>query len=116
MEKADNNKGKFLCKLSDLEDLYCKSFTINIKRKPTRIFIVRKGEQVFGYINICPHALAPLEWNPDDFLDEDKENIICAMHGAKFTIEEGACVEGPCNGVGLISVDLVIDKGMVYLK
>ena len=116
MEKVDNNKGKFLCRLSDLEDLSSKSFTVDIKRKPTRIFIVRKSERVFAYVNICPHALAPLEWNPDDFLDENKENIICAMHGAKFTIEEGACVEGPCNGVGLTSVDLFIENGIVYLS
>ena len=111
-----NNKEAFLCNLSELEDLSCKSFTVNINRKSTRIFIVHKDDQVFGYINICPHAKAPLEWNPDDFLDENKENIICAMHGAKFTIEEGACVEGPCNGVGLTSLDLFIDKRMVYLK
>ena len=111
-----SNKEALLCKLSDLEDLSCKTFTVNIKRKPTRIFIVRKDELVFGYVNICPHAQAPLEWNPDDFLDESKENIICAMHGAKFTIEEGACVEGPCNGVGLTSVELFLDKGLIYLS
>lgn len=116
MNKAGNNKERLLCRFSDLEELSCKSFTVDLKRKSTQIFIVRKGEQVFGYVNICPHAQAPLEWNPNDFLDENKENIICAMHGAKFTIEEGACVEGPCNGVGLMSVDLLIDNDMVYIN
>ena len=69
----------FLCHLTDLDNLSCKSFKIKIKRKPTDIFIVRKGDQVFAYQNVCPHTQAPLEWNPDDFLDEKKETIICAM-------------------------------------
>ena len=115
MNKVGNNKKKPLCKLSDLDDLSCKSFTVDIKRKSMRVFIVRKGAHIFGYINICPHAQAPLEWNPDDFLDEKKENIICAMHGAKFTIEEGACVEGPCNGIGLTPVELNVVNGLIYI-
>ena len=115
MNKVSDKKKKPLCKLSDLEDLSCKSFTVNVKSKSTRIFIVRKDAQAFGYINICPHAQAPLEWNPDDFLDEKKEYIICAMHGAKFTIEEGACFEGPCNGVGLTSVNLSVVNGLIYI-
>ncbi len=116
MRAEDKSKDSFLCKLSELEDLSCKSFTANIKQKPTRLFLVRKVDNVYAYINVCPHAQAPLEWNPDDFLDERKEHIICAMHGAKFTIEEGECVEGPCNGVGLTSLDLILDNGMIYLK
>ena len=105
----------FLCLLTDLDELSCKSFNIKIKRKPTDIFMVRKGGQVFAYQNVCPHAQAPLEWNPDDFLDEKKETIICAMHGARFTIEEGTCVEGPCDGVGLTAIAVKIDNGDIKL-
>ena len=115
MNKLDDKKKKLLCNFSDLEDLSCKSFTIDYKNKPTRIFIVRKDVQAFGYLNVCPHAQAPLEWNPDDFLDEKKEHIICAMHGAKFTIEEGECVEGPCNGVGLTAINLNIANDLIYI-
>jgi len=116
MRAEDKSTDSFLCNLSELDDLSCRSFTANIKRKPTHLFLVRKDDRVYAYINVCPHAQAPLEWNPDDFLDEKKEHIICAMHGAKFTIEEGACRDGPCNGVGLTSLDLVIDNGMIYLE
>ena len=112
----DKTNTPLLCKLSEIEELSSKSFNIKIKRKKMDIFVIRKDDQVFAYQNICPHAQAPLEWNPDEFLDEEKENIICAMHGAKFTIEEGACVEGPCDGVGLTAVDVEIVDGEILLS
>jgi len=110
------SKSKFLCHIDDLENLQSKSFSIKLKRKPTDIFLVKKEDQVFGYVNICPHAGAPLEWNMDEFLDENKESIICAMHGAKFTIEEGECIGGPCDGNGLTQVDLIIKNKEIFYK
>ncbi|MEB8433422.1 Rieske (2Fe-2S) protein [Cocleimonas sp. KMM 6892] len=115
MKKDSAVTNQFLCKLSDLEDLSCKGFTVDVKQNSSRIFIIRKGDEVFAYLNVCPHALAPLEWNPDDFLDEKKEHIICAMHAAKFTIEEGVCIEGPCKGDGLTPVDISVSNGLIYL-
>ena len=105
----------FLCKLSDLNDLSSKSFTLKIKRRSTDIFVVRKNDLVYAYENICPHAQAPLEWNPDEFLDEKKETIICALHGARFSIEEGDCLGGPCGGVGLKALPIDIVDGDVFL-
>ncbi len=110
------SKTKFLCHVDDLENDQSKSFTIKLKRKPTDIFLIKKDNTVFGYINICPHAGAPMEWNPDEFLDENKESIICAMHGAKFSIEEGNCIGGPCNGDGLTKIDLVIENNDILYK
>jgi len=112
---SGSGKG-FLCHLADLDNLSCKSFKVTINRKPTDIFIVRKGKQVFAYQNVCPHAQAPMEWNPDDFLDQKKQTIICAMHGARFTIEEGACIEGPCDGGGLTAVAVEIKNGKILLS
>ena len=111
---SDSNKKQYLCKLNELTDPDSRGFTVKIKRQMTDIFIVRKAKQVYAYKNICPHAQAPLEWNPDQFLDEENTAIICAMHGAKFSIEEGECVSGPCNGVGLTSVELSIIDGDIF--
>ena len=106
---------KPLCKLSELEELSSKSFNVKLKRKTTDIFVIRKKDQVYAYQNICPHAQAPLEWNPDEFLDENKETIICALHGARFSIEEGDCVGGPCEGIGLTAVAVEVIENDVVL-
>ncbi len=109
MTKKPNST--ILCKLSELNDLTSKTFNVKIKRKSTDIFLIRKNNHIYAYENICPHAQAPLEWNPDEFLDEKKETIICALHGARFSIEEGDCLGGPCEGIGLtaVAVDVIND-------
>ena len=111
---AQNNN--YLCKLSELADPSSKSFQIKIGRKKTDIFVVRKGDEVYAYQNTCPHAQAPLEWNPDEFLDENRENIICAMHGARFTIHNGNCISGPCGGAALSVVAVEVLDGDVFYK
>ncbi len=112
---AKRSDSKILCKFSELGDLTSKSFNIKIKRKSTDIFLIRKDDQVYAYQNVCPHAQAPLEWNPDEFLDEKKETIICALHGARFSIEEGSCLGGPCEGIGLTAVEVDVLNDEIFL-
>ncbi|MCF6188991.1 MAG: Rieske (2Fe-2S) protein [Cocleimonas sp.] len=112
---AHKKKGQVLCQLSELEDLSSKSFSVKIKRKKTDIFVIRKDDQVYAYQNVCPHAQAPLEWNPDEFLDAEKENIICALHGAIFSIEGGGCLGGPCEGIGLTAVPVEVQEGEIVV-
>ena len=115
MKKSKSGKSTVLCKLSEIDDLSCKSFTVKIKRKETDIFVIRKDDEVYAYQNTCPHAHAPLEWNPDQFLDAKKETIICALHGAQFSIEKGDCLGGPCEGIGLTPVLVQIrDEDVVF--
>ncbi len=113
--KKTSKKKQFLCKFSELEEISSRGFSVKIKRKETSIFIIRQYQDVFGYINSCPHAQAPLEWNPDQFLDEKQEMILCAMHGAEFSIEEGECLGGPCDGQGLTKVTLEVDENKIYV-
>jgi nitrite reductase/ring-hydroxylating ferredoxin subunit len=116
MAKSKKAKKKqFLCKFSELEEIGSRGFTVKLKRKETPIFIVRHYDNVFGYENSCPHAQAPLEWNPDQFLDEKQEMILCAMHGAEFSIKDGECLGGPCNGQGLTKVKLEIEDNQIFV-
>jgi len=114
-KKGTDNNHQFLCRFDTLENLETRSFDVNIKRKITSIFIIRKDDKIFAYYNSCPHAKASLEWNDDEFLDETKEHIICAMHGATFSIDLGECLGGPCKGKGLETVDVrVVDEDVVF--
>jgi len=78
------------------------------------LFVVRRDNEVKGYINSCPHTGVPLEWVPDQFLDADGSFIECATHGALFTIEDGKCVSGPCAGDSLRPVRLAVEDDVIY--
>jgi len=101
--------GDKICTLSDLEDGIGTEFVFGVGKKPFRMFIIRKGEAVWGYVNACAHFGVPL--NPGKghtFLTKDGSNILCQVHYAKYAIEDGSCVSGECDGDSLQAVPLII--------
>lgn len=56
---------------------------------------------LIAYRNLCPHRHIPLNWQPHDFIDEESGLIRCSSHGARFSMEDGYCVAGPCLGQSL---------------
>jgi nitrite reductase/ring-hydroxylating ferredoxin subunit len=84
--------------------------------EPFPIVIVRDDKKgYFAYINICPHVKHPLYEGPQQYLDSEHQFLICAKHGAKFQIDTGLCVEGPCKGARLESIPAAVIDGDVCL-
>jgi nitrite reductase/ring-hydroxylating ferredoxin subunit len=105
--------GVRLCALGEIEDPGAKGFTFREAEAWFMGFVVRLGEEVFGYIDQCPHAGFPLALNPDRFLTREKNLILCSAHGALFRIGDGACIAGPCYGKRLQPWPVVIAEGAV---
>lgn len=105
-----------LCRLDEIADPGGKGFVFGEAEKREEIFVLRRGDQIYGYVNRCPHAFVPLDWSSDQFLDTSKTMIMCAMHGALFAIEDGRSLAGPTRGRGLtpISVRLEMDEIGAY--
>jgi nitrite reductase/ring-hydroxylating ferredoxin subunit len=104
-----------LCGFDELADPGSRGFEIEQDGATRRLFVVRKGDAVYGYVNSCPHARLPLNWRPDTFLSYDKRTIQCAMHMAQFVIETGACHAGPCEDHGLVPAPVALRDGKVVL-
>lgn len=104
--------GKVLCALDDIADPGAKGFALP-GRAP--FFVIRTGDEVRGYRNTCPHQGTPLDWKPDTFLSHDKSLIQCSTHWARFRIDDGECVAGPCVGKSLHPLDVRIRAGAIVL-
>lgn len=98
--------GVALCDHDDVADGAARGLRIERAAGVVRIFLVRQGSRMWGYENRCPHRGTPLDWVPDQFLDRDGGEILCATHGARFRIEDGRCTAGPCPGESLRSLAL----------
>ncbi len=85
-----------LCRLDDLPEGQSKGFAISLDARYADILLVRTRAGIYAYRNRCPHTGAPMEWEPDQFLDYSGTSIQCGIHGALFRIEDGYCVSGPC--------------------
>ncbi len=104
-----------LCRLADIPDGGSNGFVMESRGKPVRFMTLRRNDQVFVYVNRCPHAGLPLDFKPGQFLDRAKTHILCTNHGAVFRIEDGFCIAGPCAGESLRRRETEVRNGTVYL-
>ena len=81
----------------------------------TPAFAVRWSGGVYGYLNQCPHAGGPLDFE-GQVLESSGRFLMCARHGAIFEPHTGKCVGGPCRGARLTPLAVREDAdGSVWL-
>ena len=85
---------------------------------PHRIdcFVINHGGQFRAYINSCRHMVTPLDFVRDQFFSDDGNQLRCATHGALYEPDTGLCVEGPCKGLSLHALPLVVDQGEIVVR
>ena len=103
-----------LCAVADIPENGAKGFP-GAEGSFSGLIAVRQGEAVYVYENACPHVGTPLDWLPDKFLSADGRHLICATHGAEFTIATGQCVSGPCQGDYLTLVKAEVQDGLILI-
>jgi nitrite reductase/ring-hydroxylating ferredoxin subunit len=73
---------------------------------------VRQGRTLHAWRNSCPHIPGtPLPWRKDAYLNQSRDRIVCAAHGAQFEIATGVCVLGPCFGASLEPIPVSLTHG-----
>jgi nitrite reductase/ring-hydroxylating ferredoxin subunit len=82
--------------------------------EPARAFALRYDGRVVAYLNRCLHVPAEMDWQPGEFLDGDKEFIMCSIHGAVYEPQTGRCAGGPCGRGKLTVIDAFERDGQVY--
>ncbi len=75
-------------------------FDVSVGGRAAAAFVLRWRGHVVGYLNRCAHVPSELDWVAGEFLDGDKNFILCATHGAIYDPLNGHCLGGPCNGRG----------------
>ena len=80
---------------------------------PTPIVILRSGETVTAYLNVCPHAGRPFSLPSGKTLVSEGRYLVCPFHGASFDVATGACVGGPAGKSTLKPVAVTVVDGQV---
>ena len=116
--ECEHMKDIALCHLSELDDPGSKGFEIDRADdvEPLSLFVIRRDNELRAYRNRCPHMGAPMNWQPDVFLDYDGHFIECALHGAIFDMLSGMCLRGPCIGEGLDGLKIFLKDEVIWLR
>ena len=96
-----------------------KGYRFDIKNTNDEIipaFVIRFDYQFFAYKNICGHIAIQLDYMPGEFFSDEGKTIVCSTHGAEYAPDTGACLGGPCYGVGLEPLSIVEEDGQLYLQ
>lgn len=78
------------------------------------LILTRRGNAVSCFRNRCAHANYPLQRADGRIVVQEARYLLCAAHGASYTLDDGACAGGPCNGDGLERIAITIRDGVVF--
>lgn len=100
---------------SDIPEGGARAFTRGTGFNALSVVVARRAGRLYAYLNDCPHAFTPLDWDSGRLLSLDGNYLQCGTHGAMFRFEDGLCVLGPCKGRSLRPVKLRLDGEQIVL-
>ena len=75
--------------------------------RPIQAMMLRdESGGIVAYRNLCRHLPVPLDGGTGELLSADGIHLVCGTHGAMYRLGDGYCVEGPCEGMALVSLDV----------
>ncbi|HEU0066363.1 MAG TPA: Rieske 2Fe-2S domain-containing protein [Sphingomonas sp.] len=108
--------GVALGPLALIADGTARNYVLRMRAGRFHGFVVRRGDEVFGYVDRCPHMGVPLAQRLDGYLAPAGDLIACSWHGALFAIADGLCVGGPCAGQSLTPWPVVSVDGNIVTR
>ena len=104
-----------LAHLDQLADGALVETDATIDGDPESVILLRDGDTIRAWLNVCPHAGRRLDWAPGKFLRDKQGHLVCAVHGATFELQRGECIAGPCRGAAMRAIDVEVRDGAVYV-
>jgi nitrite reductase/ring-hydroxylating ferredoxin subunit len=76
------------------------------------VILVNLAGEIHAYRNRCPHVGVGLDYGDGRCKTGDNE-LLCAMHGARFTADSGLCIDGQCAGQSLERIAVRVEHGAI---
>lgn len=89
--------------------------TVRHPLKGSQIILVNLAGTIHAYRNRCPHVGVGLDWG-DGRCKVGPNELLCAMHGARFAADTGHCFAGPCTGQSLERIVVRVEDGKIVTE
>jgi len=104
-----------LCAVADIGDHSSEEFDIELGGVRRYVIAVRQGDEVSVFLDYCPHMGYPEKFVDMRFLCTHSKKFYCAVHGARFNLDDGSCTSGPPSGDYLGRFDSQVIDGEVFV-
>ncbi len=102
--------------LGDFPDRAATPASARVGAKTVAVVVVRRGEDLRAYLDLCPHQYLPLTWRGAGVLSADGDRLRCSVHGAEFDAADGRGLAGVPEGCRLTPAPIrVTAEGTVLL-
>lgn len=94
--------------LEEVPDGGAQFYVLGSPDVPFHLLVLRSGEEVFSYVNRCPHFGVPLSAKVDLLPMKPHRTLSCNVHYARFRWRDGYCEFGDCAGESLLPVPVSV--------
>jgi nitrite reductase/ring-hydroxylating ferredoxin subunit len=115
MRSETKSGGRAIAKIGELQPGSVKKFWLICHQYRIDGFLLNYEGRFHAYINRCRHMTTPLDFVRNQFLTEDGRRVMCMTHGALYEPESGLCIDGPCKGLSLYRLPVVVEAGEVLV-
>lgn len=116
MMREERSGGKVVAGVDEVPSGEVKKFWLICGKHRIDCFVVNHRGRFRAYVNSCRHMVTPLDFVRYQFFTEDGRHLACATHGALYEPDTGLCVEGPCKGLSLHGLPVVVDRGAIIVR
>ncbi|MFQ5682473.1 MAG: Rieske (2Fe-2S) protein [Candidatus Binatia bacterium] len=115
MEREGRLGGRVIARAEEMQPGSVKKFWLICGKHRVDGFLINDQGKFHAYMNRCRHMTTPLDFVRYQFFTEDRRHLICLTHGALYEPRSGLCVEGPCKGLSLYRLPVLVDQGEVVV-
>lgn len=115
MEREGRLGGQVIARVDEMQPGSVKKFWLICRQYRLDGFLINYQGNFHAYVNRCRHMTTPLDFVRYQFFTEDRRHLICLTHGAIYDPGSGLCVEGPCKGLSLYRLPVLVDRGEVLV-
>jgi len=107
--------GRVIARVEEMQPGSVKKFWLICRKYRIDGFLVNYRGDFRAYVNRCRHMTTPLDFVRYQFFTEDGRHLICMTHGALYDPMPGECVDGPCKGLSLYPLPVLVEGGEVLV-
>ena len=115
MAREGRSEGRVIARVDEMEPGSVKKFWLICQSYRIDGFLINYQGGFHAYVNRCRHMTTPLDFVRYQFFTEDGEHLVCMTHGAIYDPRSGLCVEGPCKGLSLYPLPVLVERGEVLV-